>query len=743
MRRLIVILFILIAHVSAFAVEIDRVEVSGNRRVPSEQILKHAVAAGTEFDLDQIDASIKKLYQTGLYLDVKVDMELNTELVLVYMIKEKPVINDVFFQGNDELKDKALTEKIPLKTGNNFNKKLIEATVVAIQAAYEEENFFNVEIRYEIEYRKNNSVDLVFTIEEGKEAKVEKINFYGVTGFTEKKIKKIIQTEEKGFFSWFSGSGTLKRGDLALDKERLRGLYMSNGYVRAQIAEPEVTMNEKKTKIFITFRVEEGHQYYVNKIEFKGNVHRTTEELVETTDLKKEMLFNGEMYHNDIDKITEAFTSIGYAFADVFPRTSIDDEKRLVDVMYEIEESNLVHIDSIQIIGNSKTRDRVIRREFDLVPGMKYNSLKLKASVKNVEHTGYFGKVNLVEEPVGADKMKLKIDVQEQSTGSFSIGAGYSSLDGVTGMAQVQQRNLFGLGYQLNLKSELSSKRFDIVLGFTNPWLFDWPVTFGVDVYNLHRSYLEYDKDSIGASLRLGHPIIKRKLYMNYRMAFDDIHIHKIDDDASQYIKDQNGRYKTHSFTPTLTLRSVDNPLDPSKGVKGNIFVKYAGGPLQGDTHYYKLGSELTVYHPLFYKLVGMLHGEVGYVESLNSDPIPVDQRYRLGGMNSVRGYKYGDISPKDETGYDYGGDKMVLFNAEITFPIAMQGQVKGVVFYDAGQSYDDGESYFDYGLKQSYGGGFRWFSPMGPLRFEYGRKLHPKDGETEDRWDFSVGGMF
>lgn len=745
LQKLIILFIFILVSTTVFAVTIDRIEISGNRRVPDKQILNNTVKVGSELDLDKINQSIIKMYETDLFQDVKVDMELNEDLLLTYFIQEKPIINKIYFEGNDEIKSDDLQEKIPLKVGKVLDKRAIEASVMELRNAYEEENYYNVLIEYDVEERSNNSVDLIFSFKEGKEAKIEKINFYGVTAFTEEEVKKVIQTEEKGFFSWFSGSGTLKSGDLELDKDRLRGLYLNNGYLKSHVGEPEVTMNEDKTKIFVTFRVDEGVQYYVDKVTFTGNTHKSSEDLYDILSLQNSMLFNGEKYQNDIERLTEVFTSIGYAFANVTPNTDIDDETRLVNISYEIEESVIVLIDSIEINGNNKTRDRVIRRELDIVPGDKYNSIALKSSIRHLENTGNFQSVNLVEEPISSDKIRLKIDVQEQSTGTFTFGAGYSSLDGVTGMAQISQRNLMGFGYNLNLKTEISQSRTDVVLGFTNPWLFDRPITFGFDIYKLHRtySYNGYTKDSLGFALRLGHPIIKRRLYMNYRMAFDDIDMYDMDDDVSDYIKAQEGRSKTYSFTPSIVWSSLNKPLDPSKGNKTKLFVKYAGGILGGDTHYVKTGLESTSYYPLFWKFVGMLHGEVGYAESLDGDDLPADQRYRLGGMYSVRGYEYGDISPVDETGYEYGGDKMLLFNAEMTFPLAMDGQVKGVFFYDAGQVYDNGEKYFSSGLKQAVGGGFRWYSPMGPLRLEYGRKLYPEDGESVDRWDFSVGGMF
>ncbi|MGA1846429.1 outer membrane protein assembly factor BamA [Deferribacter abyssi] len=744
-KRFALILFVYLFSFTVYAgVKIDKVEVKGNHRIPLSTIIEKSVKPGENFDLKKIDESVKQLYETGLFLDIKVDLTVKDEkVVLTYIVKEKPFINKIYFEGNDEIKEDTLKELLVIHEGDPFDKRKIEQSIAEIRKKYEDENFYNVKVSYDIEERKDNSIDLIFTIDEGKEAKVVKINFYGNKVFKDKELKKVIETDEKGFFSWLTGSGKLKREELELDRERIRAKYLNNGYMRVKVAEPEVKLNNDKTEITVTFRIHEGKPYKVKKIVFEGNVHIKDIDLRKRLSLKEGELFSSEKFRHDIDSLTDAFTEIGYAFANVDPNTILNDEKQTVNIVYKIEENVLVRINEIIINGNTKTRDRVIRREFDIHEGEIYNSKKIKASKRHVENTGYFEEVSLVEDPVAQDKVDLKLDVREKPTGMFTLGAGYSTLDGFVGTVQVSQQNLFGLGYKLSLKSEFSAKRTDYTLSFTNPWLFDRPITFGFDLYNLKRSYFEYTKKSLGGALRLGHSVIKRKLYAYYRLAYDKIDIYDIDDAASDYIKEQAGKTVTISFTPSLVWNTLDNPFDPTKGNKSRVFVKYAGGVLGGDNNFVKTGIETAQYFPLIWKFVGMLHGEIGYVKSLNGDPIPIDERYRLGGMYSVRGFKYGDISPKDETGYDYGGDKYVLFNAEVTFPLSEAAKLKGVVFFDAGQVYDNGEDYFSYDLRRSIGFGFRWFSPIGPLRLEYGRKLDRKEGESLDRWDFSIGGMF
>ncbi|WP_273266286.1 outer membrane protein assembly factor BamA [Flexistipes sinusarabici] len=738
-----IVLIVLAAAFTVNAATIDKVVVKGNKRVPDEKVLEKAVQVGSEFDLAEIDKSIGRLYKTGLFVNIKVDLKVTEKVIVTYIVEEKPFINDIYFEGNEEIDRGALLEKLSIAEGDVFEKPAIENAVKTIKAEYQDRNYYNVNVNFSVEQRPDNTVDIIFTIDEGKEAKVEEIKFYGNDNISDDKLEDIIQTSEKGFFSWFTGSGKLKSQQLALDRQRIRATYLNNGYIQAKVGKPEVIYNEDKTEITLVFRIQEGKQYHIGEIRFEGNEHRTDEYLRKVITLKEGDLFKSEKFQKDIESLTKAFTKIGYAYANVNPSTSVNESTRKVNITYKITENNLYYINKIKITGNTKTRDRVIRRQFDIVEKDKYDSLKIQQSKKQIEYLNYFEQVKLVEDRVDNNSINLNLSVNEKPTGMFTIGAGYSSLDGAVGMIQVSQKNLLGYGYDLSLKSEFSSKRTDYTLSFTNQWLFDRPISFGFDLYKFRRSYYEYTKDSTGGALRIGHPIIKRKLNMYYRFAYEKVDITSIDDDASQYIRDQKGITTTVSFTPKLVWNTLNHPVDPTRGNKSSLFVKYADTFLGGDSNFYKAGIESSQYVPLWWKFVGMLHGEAGYMESLDDKKLPIDERYRLGGMHSVRGFDYGDISPVDENGYEYGGNKFLLFNAELIFPLSEASNLKGVLFYDTGQVYDNDENYFEKDMRSSVGFGFRWFSPIGPLRLEYGYKLDKKKDEEQAQWDFSIGGTF
>ncbi len=741
--KLIFILLIGMFSCNVFAATIDEVRIEGNKRVPDSKISQYIVQPGEEFDLSKIDKSIVDLYKTGLFLNIKTDLKIEEKIILTYIVEEKPFVNNIYFEGNEDIDREVLLEKIALKEGDVFEKEAIETAVKTIVNEYQDKNYYNVEVSFDTEERNDNTVDIIFTINEGTEAKVTEIIFNGNEQIDDKELKKVIETNEKGFFSWLSGSGKLKSEALALDRQRIRATYLNQGFMQVKVGKPEVIFNEDKTEIKVVFSIDEGEQYRVRNISFTGNEHRDEEFLRKILSLKEGDIFSSEKFQNDIESLTEAFTQIGYAYANVEPKTKLNEDNNTVDITYDITENELYYIDRITITGNEKTRDRVIRRQFDIVEGEKYNSLKISRSKRHIENLDYFEQVQLVEERSDNNSIDLNLSVKEKATGMFTVGAGYSTLDGVVTMLEVSQKNLFGYGYDLSVKTELSSERTDYILNFTNQWLFDKPISFGFDLFNYKRSYYEYTERSTGGAVRIGHPIIRRKLYMYYKFAYEKVKISSIDDDASKYIWEQEGEETTVSITPKIVWNTLNHPVRPSRGNKSSLSLKYADEYLGGTTNFYKIEAESSQYFPLWWKFVGMLHGEAGYADSLNDDRLPVDERYRLGGMHSVRGYDYGDISPVDEEGYEYGGNKYLLFNAELIFPLSEAANLDGVVFFDSGQSYDNSEDFFSRDLQRSVGGGFRWFSPIGPLRLEYGYRLNDRDGNDGGKWDFSIGGTF
>lgn len=735
---------IVFAAQGLFAATIDVVKVEGNRRIPASTILKNAVKPGSEFDMNAIDSSVKKIFESGMIIDVKVDMNVDDDkLTLTYIVMEKPYVNKVYIEGNSEIREDTIRDAIVGLENQLLDRRKIEANLKKIEEVYNKENFYASKVKSDVEERGNNTVDVIFSVEEGPEASIQKINFYGNDFYETDDLMDEMETNEEGFFSFLSGSGKLVRDQLDNDIAKLYRLYRNNGFAKVQIGEPEVILDESKKNITLAVRIIEGKRYRMGKIAFEGNKQKTTEELESVVTLKTGEFFNHDKFTKDIEKLTDQFTEIGYAYANVDPETSADEERATYDVTYKIDENVLVKINRINIRGNSNTRDRVIRREFDIHEGDIYNSTDIKNSKNNIQYTDYFEKVVISEDRVTDDIVDLNVDVEDKRTGQFIVGMGYSTVDNLSVMAKLEQKNLFGLGYKMNFTSEFTEKRTDYALYFTNPWLFDKPVSFGFGVFKSRRSYYEYTKKSQGFSLTFGHQLIKRKLFATYRYLFEDVEITDVDDGASDYIKDDEGTTKVRSITPKLTWDTRNHPYDPTAGNYLSGYVKYAGNGLGGDRDFYKTIIEGIQYFPMFEDSTIAIRTEGALAQPFAGNDLPIAERFRLGGIYTVRGYSFGSISPVDNDGEEYGGNKYVLANVEYIFPISKESNLKGAVFHDMGQAYKEGEEYFSGELKKSVGIEFRWYSPIGPLRLVYGRKINPEDNESTSRWDFTVGGMF
>lgn len=731
---------------NALAATIDSVEITGNRRVPTATIQKYTVKEGSQFDLAAVDKSIKDLFASGLVTDATVDMKVDDDrLVIVYTVSEKPYVNNVYFNGNSEIKSRVLEETVTPMSGQLLDNKKVESNLLLIQEKYADEKFYSAKITTEVEERGNNSVDVVYSIDEGVQAKVYDIKVVGNKHFTSKEILKEMETSKKGFWSWLSGSGKLKKTELRTDMEKIRAMYLKEGYAKVQVGEPDIVITDDKKKIYITIKIDEGIRFKVANIDYAGYEHANLDELKKASTLKTGDWFNVETYQNDIKSITSVFTEKGYAYANVDPESKMNDESATIDLKYNVEENMLVYISRINIRGNTKSRDRVIRREFDIVEGDLYNSALIADSKRHLEYLDFFDQVRIAETRVGNDQVDLDVDVNDKMTGMFSMAAGYSSVDKLIGTVSLTQKNLFGMGYELTTKAEFSSSKADYTVSFVNPWLFDRPYSFSVDLFKTNREYDDYDKKSKGFAFGVGHQIIKRRLFGSVKFRYEENEITNIEDYAADIIKAQEGESKIISITPTLRWSSTNHPYLPTKGNQSSVFVKLAGGPLGGDYTFGKLGADTSQYVTLFWKVVFMAHLEGGYIKMFDDNDAPIAERYRLGGMYSIRGYEYGDISPADEDGNKFGGTKYIQNNFELVFPLVSSAQLMGVVFFDQGQSYDDDEAFFKRDLIRSYGAGFRWYSPIGPLRFEYGQPLNPDPDEglsNKGRWEFSIGGM-
>jgi outer membrane protein insertion porin family len=593
---------------------------------------------------------------------------------------------------------------------------------------YKEKNYHNVNVDYKIFERKDNQADLEFIIEEGDKFKIEKIVFEGNKAFTDKKLKRQMATSETSIFSWITEAGDLDEDNLEQDVARLKAFYHNSGYIEAQVGEPQVEF--KKSEIFITIKIDEGEPFKVGKVTFAGDLILAEEELLRKIKITQEELYNREVLRTDVLALTDLYSDEGYAFADVAPMIKRIPEELRVDITFNIEKGKPVYYEEIIISGNTKTRDKVIRRQLRVYEQELTSATRLKRSITNLQRLDYFEDVKVdTSKGSDADKMVLKIDVIEKSTGAFSFGAGYGNVESLFGTAQVSERNLFGRGQTLSLQGILGSKTQKIILSFTEPYIYDIPLTGTIKVYDWVYDYDDYQKDTIGGSISFGYPVFDyTRFFVSY--LYDLTDIKNIDNAASDSIKDLKGKNVKSSISSNLKYDSRNRRFLATKGALNSFLFEFAG--LGGDIGFTKYIAETGWYFPLVWDLVGVAHAKAGYVADIKKKKLPDYEKFYMGGIGSLRGFEREDLAPRDADGASVGGDGFVQFNFELVFPLLKDLGVHGLVFFDTGKVYKERDDieFNPADLRQSAGGGIRWLSPMGPLDIEYGYILDQKDSD-------------
>lgn len=735
-------------------VRIAEIRITGNQRIEADAIMAVMKSkSGDVFSAKRLSQDLKAVYAMGYFDDIRIESQDEADgKIIIFQVVEKPTVKTIMFKGNDEIKEEKLLEDVDIKPGSILNIRDVQKNMERIAVAYKEKKYYNVKVAYETKELKNNQVDLIFVIEEGEKVQIKEITFSGNNAYPVKKLKKTMKTAEKGLFSWISSAGEFNQDVLNQDMAALTALYHNSGYIQARIGEPEVV--QKENFIYIHIRIEEGDRYKVGKVAVDGDLILTKEELLSGLQIGKETYFSREILRKDMLALNELYSNFGYANADASPDVRQNPEKKEVDITYVIEKGEQVYFDKIMISGNTKTRDKVIRRELEVYEQGLYSGFRLKRSVRNLHRLNFFEDVKTdTVKGEAPNTMTLKVNVKEKPTGSFTFGGGYSSVEDVFITGSVSQENFLGRGQSLTLRAQIGGTTTQAILGFTEPWLFDIPLAFSTNLYKWTRDYDEYERDSAGGSIRLSYPIfMDTRLFGGY--SFDVGEITEVEPYAPQDIKDLEGTFITSSVSSGIKYDTRDKIVNPTRGHNHMLTLEYAG--IGGDIGFTKVTGELGYYHPLFWKTVGFVHLESGYVSQNSSMVLPDYEKFYLGGINSVRGFDWRDIhlwsEPLDhdenpltpDIPVEIGGNAMLQINVEWIFPIAMSAGVVGVVFYDMGNVYE-GISDLDLGdLRKTTGVGIRWYSPMGPIRIEYGHILDKKSTDDSDgRWEFTMGTAF
>jgi outer membrane protein insertion porin family len=722
---------------------IVEVEIKGNQRIEEDAIRRNIkVKKGDVFNLKTLSEDLKAVYAMGYFDDVRIDSQtVPGGKILIFVVKEKPTVRSILIKGNTWVyDDDEIKEELTIRKGSILNINTLQSDMRRIEELYKEKNFYNVKVKFNVYPREENQADIEYEIEEGKKFHIKKIEFIGNKAYSARKLKGLMETSEESILSWVTSAGDLNEENLSLDMAKLTAFYQNNGYVQARIGEPEVKFAEDG--IDITIRIDEGQRYKVGEVTMAGDLIIPPDQLLGRLKIVDEEYYNRDTLRLDVITLTDIYADEGYANVDISPRIEEDLKKLEVNITFDIDKGKQVYFEEITITGNNKTRDKVIRRELTVYEQELYGGRRLKRSVRNLYRLDYFEDIKVDTAKGSADdKMKLNINVTEKDTGAFSFGAGYGNIENLFLTASVSERNLFGRGQTLALRGQLGSKTAKYTLSFTEPWLFDIPLSGGADVYNWQYSFSTYDKDSFGGNLRLGYPLIDfSRIYLTY--TYDIADIKNVDEDAADSIKRDAGENIKSSITTRVNYDSRNDLFHPTKGSTHSVSYEFAG--LGGTVGFNKIIGETGWYFPLIWKTVGVLHGKAGYVKQLQGMDLPDYEKFYMVGIDALRGFDRGDLSPRDDNGSEVGGTKFVQANTEIRFPLVPQAGVYGVVFFDTGDIYGDGEDIALDNLRESAGCGIRWLSPMGPIRLEYGWILDPKPTDSASGgWEFSMASAF
>jgi outer membrane protein insertion porin family len=730
---------------------IKKIEIEGLKKVEKEAVLeKLGAKEGMVLDNYLLRSDVQKIY--GLKYFESVEAHERPEGVLVFVVKERPIITNIILKGNSGINEDDLLGVIKVKKFTIVDINTIKNDISALQKHYEEKGYYLASVTYELKQVTPESVDLTFKIKEYDKVKVKKIIFLGNNAFSDEQLKDIMETREESVFSFLTGAGNFKEINFQTDVEKLKYFYKTKGYLQVNVGGPEITVTEDKRWVFITIKVNEGPQFAVNEITFQGDMLYTEEELFEKIDMKKGKIYSEEDLRLDIQKLTEMYQDKGYAFANVLRTLSVVPGENKVNVEFSFEKGKIAYFGRIYVKGNTKTRDKVIRRELKILEGEMFSGTNLRLSKENVNRLGFFEPGSIVFNtitPKGKDDvLDVEISVKERNTGQITLGAGYSTATKFFAQASIAQNNFRGLGQNLAFSYYWGQRSTNFTLSFTEPYFLDTLWTAGGELfYTDNKSSEAYEYHTQGFSLRVGYPIFEyTRVFLTYK--FEDS---KLRNDYDPTIDPDLENGVASSVRPAIVNDRRNNKFEPTAGHYASASLEYAG--LGGSKKWLKSEVEGRHYYNVVGDLVFRSRLSVARMDTVGGQKIPRTEKFTLGGARDMRGYNYEKIGPKRWAinkatnvlqEFNQGGLFSVLTTFEFEHPLAREAGLKWVVFMDAGNIFDKywGEN-GKTGLLKDYGFGFRWFSPIGILRFEFG---YPWGGPYKNeggQFHFDIGEYF
>jgi outer membrane protein insertion porin family len=732
---------------------IESIRVEGTQRIDTDTVLSYIeLSKGDAFDASALRSSVKALYETGYFKDVAFDQEGD---VLVVIVKENPMINEVTFDGNKSFGDEDLEKIVKLKPDTIFTRPLTEQDLAALQQTYRVKGRFLAKVDMQIKPIENNKVNIVYKIEEGEKSKVRDVRIIGNNKLTDKQLMKGLMIQPSNWLSWYTEEDTYDREKLKFDQVQLKNKYLDEGYAKASVDSSIAELTPDRSAFIVTHTVREGKRYRFGSVKLVGDFDELPD-----SELHNELtVSSGEWYSRDqlklsIRNLTDRIGDFGYAFLNIKTTTEVKEEEDLVDVVFVVNKGRRVYVNRIEVSGNTRTRDEVVRREVSMVEGDIYSASKMRKTKARINGLNFFETVEVTTPTSTTDpeKVNVKIEVEEKPTGAFTVGAGYSSAEAFVGTASVSQNNFLGRGQKLAFSFALSSSTQNYNISFTEPYFLGKNLSAGFDVFNKIVDSTDansYETKTFGAGVRLGFALSKNlRNTVSYRLSNVEVINTGTSYSALTQAQAENSPYLQSMLSDSLVWNNVDSALTPTKGRIHKLSTDLSG--LGGDVKFIRLVTEHQYYKAITSdnEWVGHLTGRIGYSKGIFGEDLPIYERFQLGGANSIRGFKRGGLGPRTSLDEAYGGTIYETVSGEVLFPIygLKDKGVRGFAFVDAASLTDsdlpttvtDNQA-----IRVSTGLGVNWNSPFGPLKVIFATPIVRGEKDQVRAFDFSMGTAF
>lgn len=748
---------------------LSEVRIAGNQRVEEEAIRVHINSrAGEALNEATVDSDIKSIYRMGFFDNVGVATERQAgKLVLVYRVRERPWINEVKFEGMKKIRlaDDKIREATKLHARAIENPELVDATVKAVEKVYQDKGYLDAKVTFKPIVQPDNSIVAVFDVSEGPVVEITEIDFTGNKAFSARRLRVVMATRGHNLLSFLTGAGTLDRAKLEADADRLTSLYYENGYLNVHVGEPMITRHANS--LTVTVPIDEGLPFKVGTVDVTGDLKVPAKELRDKLTLEPGETFRGSTMQHDVLTLSDFYSNRGFAFVNVDPRTQLDPARHLINVSFAISPGREVLVDRIKITGNTKTSDKVVRRELEIQEQEPYSAEKIRESKGRLDRLGFFNETRITtSQGRGPDRINLDVAVAEGNTGSFQLAGGFSTSSSVFGNFRLADSNLFGGGQALALDSTVGFQFQNYSINYTEPWFLDIPLTVGVDLFFTRTSFFNFNRSQTGFAIRTLYPLVELGLKkigplsletvsagLEYR--FESVGVTGITGLTTRDIRRFRGFTQTSELIPSIRRFTVNNPVDPRRGSVQSLTLQIAGA---GGSNRFIKGLFHTrffipfVDSPVFGEWVYSIGGDFGIGTNLlggTAGELPLFERFFPGGIDSVRGFEQFRLGPRvtlfNQFGNAFafeeiGGSKELLLSNEVTFPILEGLGIRGVVFFDAGNSFRLRDSLDLTKLRAAYGFGVRWRSPFGPIRLEIAIPINPRANDQRSDFVFGAG---